>query len=69
VAIAKSMRGDHITDIPYWSRVVGYIAATEGAKVWFYKPRNTSQPAVAHGDDDQIVPYADAGPLTAKIGK
>jgi Mg2+-importing ATPase len=30
--------------------VAGYIAATEGAKVWFYKSRNTSQPAVAsHG--------------------
>ena len=24
--------------------VAGYIAATEGAKAWFYKPRNTSQP-------------------------
>jgi hypothetical protein len=22
----------------------GYIAATEGVKVWFYKTRNTSQP-------------------------
>jgi len=25
--------------------VAGYIAATEGAKAWFYKPRNASQPA------------------------
>jgi non-heme chloroperoxidase len=24
---------------------------------------------VMHGDDDQIVPYADAGPLTAKLVK
>jgi hypothetical protein len=24
--------------------VAGYIAAAEGAKVWFYKPRNPSQP-------------------------
>jgi non-heme chloroperoxidase len=24
---------------------------------------------VMHGDDDQIVPYADSGPLTAKIVK
>jgi len=24
---------------------------------------------VLHGDDDQIVPYADAGPLTAKLVK
>jgi non-heme chloroperoxidase len=24
---------------------------------------------VMHGDDDQIVPYADAGPLTAKLLK
>jgi non-heme chloroperoxidase len=27
------------------------------------------QTLVMHGDDDQIVPYADAGPLTAKIVK
>src|SRR5271157_5519146 len=25
----------------------GYIAATEGAKAWFYKPRNASQPVAA----------------------
>jgi len=24
---------------------------------------------VMHGDDDQIVPYADSGPLTAKLVK
>ncbi|MEI9981906.1 MAG: alpha/beta hydrolase [Aliidongia sp.] len=24
---------------------------------------------VMHGDDDQIVPYADAGPLSAKLVK
>ena len=26
-------------------------------------------PVVMHGDDDQIVPYADAGPLSAKLLK
>ena len=32
--------------------------------------KNISVPTlVMHGDDDQIVPYADAGPLTAKLVK
>jgi pimeloyl-ACP methyl ester carboxylesterase len=30
-------------------------------------PRRTVPVLVMHGDDDQIVPYADSGPLSAKL--
>jgi dienelactone hydrolase len=59
---------------------MGTITTTDGTEI-FYKDSGTGQPIVfshgwkkitvpvlvMHGDDDQIVPYADSGPLSAKL--
>ncbi|SOZ19378.1 hypothetical protein CBM2609_B30254 [Cupriavidus taiwanensis] len=45
---------------------MGYVTTKDGVDI-FYKdwgPRDAQ-----HGDDDQVVPYADSAPLSAKLLK